>query len=340
MDVAVVGGSGYAGGELLRLLATHPTFKLRAVAGQRSAGQQLATVFPQLALEGEVVAADSEEVTACPLVFLATPHAASLDLVPCLLGEQTVVVDLSGSFRLAPDVFADFYDLSHTAPGLTPAAYGLPELFRDDLAGASLIATPGCYPTAALLALAPIAALVEPDSVVVTGLSGTSGAGAGLRADLHASHVLGNAAAYGVPGHRHTPEIEQGLAWLLGRREPVAVSFTPHLLPMARGLLTTVAATLRSGVERSSVRAAAEERYANEPFVQLLPEGSWPQTAHTLGANTAHLQVAVDDRTGRVVASCAIDNLTKGAAGGALQSANLACGLPEGAGLPTAAVYP
>jgi N-acetyl-gamma-glutamyl-phosphate reductase len=329
VEVAVVGGSGYAGGELLRLLAGHPSLKVTTVAGQRSAGRALSEAFPHLGLDGRVVPAEPEALAGSEVVFLATPPEASLALAPALTRGGATVVDLSAAFRLDADTFAEAYGEPHTAPELAPAPYGLPELFRARLPGAPLVAVPGCYPTAALLALAPLRGLVDPASVVVTGLSGTSGAGAGLREDLHASHAMGNVAPYGAPRHRHTWEIEA--VW------GAPVTFTPHLVPMPRGLLCTVTADL---VEDANVHDAYADAYGGEAFVTVLPPGTWPATAHVLGANTAHIGAAVDPRARRVTAACAIDNLTKGAAGQAIQAANVAVGLPEGAGLPTAAVYP
>ena len=376
MDVGVVGGSGYGGAELLRVLAQHPAFKVRAVAGRSTAGAELSTVFPSLGLTGAIVAVDTADLARCDVVFLATPHEASLELAPALVDGGALVVDLSGAFRLAPEVFAAWYGQPHSAPAWAPAPYGLPELFREDLPGARLVAGPGCYPTAALLALAPLVGLVDPESVVVTGLSGTSGAGKGLRDDLHHSHATANVAPYGAPRHRHTPEIAAGWGRLvaatatttanavdaanprnLGFRTPprrgkpklggrsagaAAVTFVPHLVPMARGLVCTVTATLLEGgsADIHAVRAAFVDRYATERFVTVLPEGTWPQTAHLTGSNAAHVAVAVDRDAGRVVASCALDNLGKGAAGQAIQAANVALGLDEGAGLPIAGVYP
>ncbi len=340
VEVAVVGGSGYAGGELLRLLAAHPTLKVTRVAGARSAGRDLAEAFPHLGLDGQVVPAEPEALAGVTAAFLATPHAASLQLAPALVQAGVTVVDLSAAFRLHPTAFAEAYGERHPVPSLAPAPYGLPELFRDRLAQAVLVAAPGCYPTAALLALAPLAGLVDPATVVVAGLSGTSGAGAGLRDDLHASHVLGNVAPYGAPSHRHTWEIEQGWAALAGLPAPFPVTFTPHLVPMSRGLVATVTATAVDGTSAGDVAGAYRAAYDREPFVTVLPAGTWPATAHVLGANTARVAAALDPRTGRVTAACAIDNLTKGAAGQAVQAANVALGLPEGAGLPAAAVYP
>lgn len=342
MEVGIVGGSGYGGAELLRLLDAHPSLRLRTVAAGSSAGQPLGSVFPHLAgtARAEVVLAPAEPdaLAGCGLVFLATPHAVSLELAPSLLEAGATVVDLSGAFRLAPAAFEAAYAQPHTAPALAPAAYGLPELFRAELAGARLVASPGCYPTAALLALAPLRDLVDPASVSVVGLSGTSGAGKSLREDLHVTHAVANAGPYGAPGHRHTPEIAQGWSALLGAAAPV--TFVPHLVPMARGLLCTATAALRDPGAAGEVRGAYRKAYDDEPFVTLLPEGSWPQTAYVRGGNGAHVGVAVDEAGGRVIASCAIDNLVKGAAGQALQAANLVLGLPEDAGLTAAGMYP
>jgi N-acetyl-gamma-glutamyl-phosphate reductase len=342
MDIGIVGGSGYGGAELLRLLAAHPTFRVRTVAAGANAGERLGAVFPHLAgtPQAEEVLAPSEPdaLDGCELVLLATPHEVSLALAPALLEQGAAVVDLSGAFRLEPEAFEAAYRLDHTAPELAPAVYGLPELFRADLAGARLVASPGCYPTAALLALAPLAGRVAPGSVSVAGLSGTSGAGKGLRADLHVTHAIANAGAYGAPTHRHTPEIAQGWSRLLGATAPV--TFVPHLVPMARGLLCTVTADLAGDADPAALRAAYEAAYAAEPFVTLLPAGSWPQTAHVRGGNGAHVAVAIDEVAGRVVASCAIDNLVKGAAGQALQAANVVLEQDESAGLSAAGLYP
>ncbi|MGH8909106.1 MAG: N-acetyl-gamma-glutamyl-phosphate reductase [Egibacteraceae bacterium] len=340
MDIGIVGGSGYGGAELLRLLAGHPTLKVRTVAARGAVGRDLAEVFPHLGMSGTLVPAEPDALEGCAAVFLATPHEASLALAPPLLGLGATVVDLSGAFRLDADAFEAWYGLRHTAPQLTPAVYGLPELFRAHLQGAQLVANPGCYPTAALLALAPLAGVIDPATIVVAGLSGTSGAGKGLRDDLHASHAVGNAVVYGAPRHRHTPEIERVWGLLTGIVEPLPLTFVPHLVPMSRGQLCTVTATLASPLTTAEVRALYERRYAAEPFVALLPEGVWPATTHLRGSNAAHVGVAVDTRAWRVVASCALDNLTKGAAGQAIQAANVALGLPETAGLPIAGVYP
>ncbi len=342
MDVGVIGGSGYGGAELLRLLSTHPAHKVRVVAGGRAAGRRVGEVFPQLlaADVGDlaIIGATPDALADCDLLFSATPHAVSLELLPGLLAEGRVVVDLSGAFRLPADAYPAWYGMDHTAAELTPAVYGLPELWRDDLAGAQLIAGPGCYPTAALLALAPLAPLAGDGPVAVTGLSGWSGAGRGLRDNLHASHATANVAPYGAPTHRHTPEIAQQYAALGGSGDRLV--FVPHLVPMARGEVVTCTVPLADGVTAADVHERVAARYADEPFVVVLEPGAWPESTHVAGANTAHLGVAVDERARVAVASCAIDNLVKGAAGQAIQAANVATGTAETAGLPSAGMYP
>jgi len=344
-SVAVAGASGYAGGELLRLLLAHPDLTIGALTAASNAGTALGEHQPHLvSLADRVLAPTTPEVLAGhDLVFLALPHGASA-AVAAALPAGVVVVDCGADHRLGdPAAWAEFYGGEHA--GTWP--YGLPELItgpglrqRGALAGARRVAVPGCYPTAVSLALAPgyAAGLLEPD-VVVVAASGTSGAGRSLKTSLLGSEVMGSMSPYGVGGvHRHTPEMEQNLSAAAG--EPVRVSFTPTLAPMARGILATCTARLRPGADPGAVRAAWVEAYAGEPFVHVLPEGRWPRTADTLGANTAHLQLAVDARTGRVIVVAAIDNLTKGTAGGAVQSANLALGLPEATGLPTAGLAP
>lgn len=342
MDVGVIGGSGYGGAELLRLLDHHPTFKVRLVAAGRSAGRRLDAVFPHLSGAGvadlEIVEATPEALDGCQVVFSATPHAVSLELLPALLAEGRTVVDLSGAFRLPPGEFEQWYGMAHTAPELTPAVYGLPELFRDDLPGAGLVAGPGCYPTAALLALAPVAGLIGDGPVTVTGMSGWSGAGRGLRDDLHASHAHANVVAYGAPRHRHTPEIIDRFRRAGGGDNPLV--FVPHLVPMARGMVVTVTAPLAAPPGSVEVHEVVAAFYKDEPFVTVVEPGAWPASTHVVGGNGAHVGVAADDRSGQIIVSCVIDNLVKGAAGQAIQAANAATGLPETAGLPVAGLYP
>ena len=343
---AVAGASGYAGGEILRLLLAHPQFEVGAVTAASSAGERLGGVHPHLSPLAERVLDETtvETLSGHDVVFLALPHGHSAQIA-ARLPADIVVVDCGADFRLdSESAWTAFYDTPYA--GAWP--YGLPELpapdgstQRDRLTGARRIAVPGCYPTGISLALAPglAAGLLEPDDVVVVAASGTSGAGRSLKPHLLGSEVMGSMSPYGVGGvHRHTPEIEQNLSRAAG--QPVTVSFTPTLAPMPRGILATCTARLRDGVDPSQVRTAWEKTYAAEPFVHVLPEGSWPTTASVMGSNNVHLQVAVDEHVGRVVAVSAVDNLTKGTAGAAVQCANIAFGLDETLGLPRTGVAP
>jgi N-acetyl-gamma-glutamyl-phosphate reductase len=344
--VAVAGASGYAGGELLRLLLGHPQVEIGALTAAGSAGSELGEHHPQLVpLAGRRLEPTTAETLAGhDVVVLALPHGASAAIATAL-PDGVLVVDCGADFRLSdPSAWQRFYASEHAGSWPT----GLPELplaaggkQRDRLAGARRIAVPGCYPTAVSLALAPgyAAGLLEPDDVVVVAASGTSGAGRSLKPGLLGSEVMGSMSPYGVGGvHRHTPEMEQYLTAAGGA--PVSLSFTPTLAPMARGILATATARVRPGVDEVALRTAWEAAYGDEPFVHLLPDGRWPRTADTLGANVVHLQLALDERAGRVVVVAAIDNLTKGTAGAAVQSLNLALDLPETTGLPLVGLAP
>ena len=338
MRVAVAGASGYAGGELLRLLLAHPEVEIGALTAGGSAGTVLAAHQPHLLPLADRVLQETtvETLAGQDVVFLALPQGRSAVLA-AELGDDVLVVDCGADHRLtAPDAWVRWYGGTHA--GAWP--YGLPELpgARDALRGSRRVAVPGCYPTAATLALFPAlaAGLAEPE-VVVTAVSGTSGAGRSLKPHLLGAEVMGSLSAYGVGGaHRHTPEIVQNLSVAAGRT--VGVSFTPVLAPLPRGILATCSA--RTDAPAAEVVEAYAKAYAAEPFVHLLPEGVWPSTAATLGANTVHLQVTVDPDARRLVAVAAIDNLTKGTAGGAVQCMNLALGLPETTGLPLTGVAP
>jgi N-acetyl-gamma-glutamyl-phosphate reductase len=340
--IAVAGASGYAGGELLRLLLAHPDVEIGTLTAGGNAGARLGALQPHLLPLADRVLEDTtpDALAGHDVVFLALPHGKSAE-VAARLGPDVLVVDCGADFRLAdPAAWQRWYGGEHA--GTWP--YGLPELpgARDRLRGTKRIAVPGCYPTVSSLALLPAVAagIVEPD-VVVTAVSGTSGAGKAPKPHLLGSEVMGSLSAYGVGGvHRHTPEIIQNLAAAAGA--PVRVSFTPVLAPLPRGILATCSARLTGDGAGSDLaaREVYEKAYADEPFVRLLPEGEWPTTAATLGANTALLQVAVDADAGRLVVVGAIDNLTKGTAGGAIQSMNIALGLPETTGLPVAGVAP
>jgi N-acetyl-gamma-glutamyl-phosphate reductase len=338
--VAVAGASGYAGGELLRLLLAHPEVEIGTLTAGSNAGERLGSLQPHLLpLADRVLEETSAETLAGhDVVFLALPHGQS-GPIAAELGEQTVVIDCGADYRLAdPAAWERFYGGSHA--GTWP--YGLPELpgQRAKLTGATRVAVPGCYPTVATLTLAPAitAGLVERD-VVVVAASGTSGAGKAAKPHLLGSEVMGSVSAYGVGGgHRHTPEITQNLSGLVDGT--VIVSFTPVLVPMPRGILATCTAKLLDGVTADDVRAAYEKAYADEAFVHLLPEGQWPQTQSVAGSNAVHLQATVDEDARRLVAVGAVDNLAKGTAGAAVQCMNLALGLDEGTGLSTVGLAP
>ncbi|MBT2506055.1 N-acetyl-gamma-glutamyl-phosphate reductase [Streptomyces sp. ISL-98] len=337
---AVAGASGYAGGELLRLLIAHPGVEIGALTGHSNAGQRLGGLQPHLLpLAGRVLEPTTAEVLAGhDVVFLALPHGQSAAVAE-QLGDDVLVVDMGADFRLTDAAdWETFYGSPHA--GTWP--YGLPELpgARAALAGSKRIAVPGCYPTAVSLALFPayVAQLAEPDAVIVAA-TGTSGAGKALKPHLLGSEVMGSMTPYGVGGgHRHTPEMIQNLSAAAGER--VTVSFTPTLAPMSRGILATCSAKAKPGTTPESVRAAYEKAYADEPFVHLLPEGQWPATASVYGSNAVQVQVAYDAAAGRIIAISAIDNLAKGTAGGAVQSMNIALGLPEDTGLSTTGVAP
>jgi N-acetyl-gamma-glutamyl-phosphate reductase len=345
--VAVAGASGYAGGELLRLLTGHPDLEIGPLSANVSAGVPVTAVHPQLtghsALDGAVFSGTEPDVLAdADLLFTALPHGESAQLA-ARLPDHLKVIDLGADFRLGdPEAWAGYY----STPYAGQWTYGLPELpgARDAIKASATVAAPGCYATASILALAPLlaAGLAEPADVVIVAASGTSGAGRSPRPDLLATEVMGSMSAYQVGGtHRHTPEIEQNInpeRTGLPAPAPVSVSFTPTLAPMARGILATC--TARSAAPPGQLRQALRDAYHGEPFVHVLPEGRWPATGATLGSNAAHLQVAADQHAGRAVVVCALDNLVKGAAGQAIQIANLMLGLPETTGLTAHGVSP
>ncbi|MFC6594607.1 N-acetyl-gamma-glutamyl-phosphate reductase [Kitasatospora paranensis] len=340
LRVAVAGASGYAGGEVLRLLLSHPEVEIGALTGGSNAGAVFGTLQPHLLpLADRVLEPTTPEVLAGhDIVFLGLPHGQSAAVAEAL-GDDVLVVDCGADFRLKdPADWERFYGSAHA--GTWP--YGLPELpgHRAALKGTKRIAVPGCYPTAVSLALFPAyaARLVETEAVVVAA-SGTSGAGKAVKPHLLGSEVMGSMSPYGVGGgHRHTPEMSQNLAPVAGG--PVTISFTPTLAPMPRGILATCSAKARPGTTAERLRAAYQEAFAGEPFVRLLPEGQWPQTSSVYGSNAALVQVVLDEHAGRVIAISAIDNLVKGTAGGAVQSMNIALGLPEELGLPLNGVAP
>lgn len=341
LSVAVAGASGYAGGELLRILAAHPEFVVTTVTAFQNAGQSLISQQPHLRSLSHLVLQPTDAATLAghDVVFLALPHGKSGEVTKDL-PEATLVVDCGADHRLTDEAdWAKFYGGDYFGAW----TYGLPELGqqRAALAGASRIAVPGCNVTAITLALAPgiEGGLIESNDLVAVLAVGPSGAGKSLRTDLLAGEILGSASAYQVGGvHRHNPEIRQNLESVGG--VDVSISFTPVLVPMSRGILATSTARLKAGVTETQVRAAWEAAYADEPFVHVLPAGQFPRTADTLGANTALIGLAVDEAAGRVVVVSAIDNLVKGTAGAAIQSANIALGIPETTGLAVDGVAP
>ncbi|MGA9747454.1 MAG: N-acetyl-gamma-glutamyl-phosphate reductase [Nocardioides sp.] len=338
-SVAVAGASGYAGGEVLRLLLAHPDVEIGALTAGSNAGERLGALQPHLVpLADRVLEPTTVEVLAGhDVVFLGLPHGQSA-VIAKQLPEETVVIDCGADFRLADaDAWEKFYGGEHA--GSWP--YGLPELAgqRERLRSATRIAVPGCYPTVSTLAMAPAVAagLVDASGIVVVAASGTSGAGKAPKPHLLGSEVMGSASAYGVGGtHRHTPEIVQNLGGLTDAE--VRVSFTPMLVPMPRGILATCSAP--TTVTADEAYAAYEKAFADEPFLHLLPPGVWPQTKSVIGSNAVHLQVTVDDAAGRLVAVAAVDNLAKGTGGAAVQCMNLALGLDETAGLTTVGIAP
>jgi N-acetyl-gamma-glutamyl-phosphate reductase len=338
--IAVAGASGYAGGEVLRLLLGRDDVEIGALTGGSNAGEKLGVLQPHLVPLADRVldATNADTLAGHDVVFLGLPHGQSAAIAE-QLGDDVVVIDCGADFRLTDaGEWEKFYGGTHA--GSWP--YGLPELpgQREQLAGAKRIAVPGCYPTVSTLTLAPAvqAGLISPD-VVVVAASGTSGAGKSLKANLLGSEVMGNASAYGVGGvHRHTPEITQNLSLLTDQE--INVSFTPLLVPMPRGILATCSAPVAAGVTPEQAYDAYAAFYADEPFVTVLPQGMWPQTKSVLGSNSLHVQVTVDETAGRLVAVGAVDNLAKGTAGAAVQCMNLALGLPEGTGLTTIGLAP
>lgn len=337
MKAGVVGASGYLGAELLRLLAGHPELELVAAQADSSAGSRLSALYPGLSgaygglVLGEV---DADALGGCDVVFVAVPSGRSQELVASLVDRAGCVVDLGADFRLKDaGAYDTWYGFTHSAPELLArSVYGLPELFRKELAGASLVASPGCYVTAASLALAPLVAAgaIERTGIIVDAASGTSGAGRALSPETHHGAVNESFTAYKLLNHRHTPEIEQTIG--------AQVLFTPHMAPMTRGILATCYGRASGPTSTEEVLAVLSTAYAGEPFVQVVEEV--PATRETYGSNNVRITARYDARTGHVLVLSAIDNLTKGGSGQALQAANVALGLPETAGLPRVAVTP
>jgi N-acetyl-gamma-glutamyl-phosphate reductase len=344
--IAVLGASGYAGGEVLRLLAGHPHAEVTFLGAKESAGKTLAEVHPHLAalpIGSDVLAPMDPQAIAgvADVVFSSLPHGASAALAPALLDAGVRVFDLAGDFRLAAEAYPEWYGFAHPAAGLLDeAVYGLPELFGKDVPGARLVANPGCYPTPMILGCAPLlsAGLIEPGPIRVDGKTGLSGAGRALTDATTYASTQESVRPYRVSRHQHTPEMERGIHLATGLRP--SVLFVPHLVPTVRGVLTTCYATLAPGVSTDMLTEALTDSYAAMPFVRVLPSGGMVDSKRVRGTNVVELQAVADPRTGTAVIVGALDNLIKGAAGQAIQNFNLVLGFDEGTALPTVAVYP
>jgi len=345
MKVGIVGTSGYAGSELLRLLLSHPQAKVEYVASTSKVGQPVAEALPNFAGLYDLVfePVDAAEMgQRCDVVFTATPHGVAMELAGEILNKGAVLIDIGSDFRFRDaTVYEAWYKQPHARPDLAAkAAYGLVELFGQKVKEADIIANPGCYPTSALLALAPVASAgwIDLETISIVSMSGVSGAGAAPKPMYHFPHCVENVQAYGYPGHRHTPEIEQGLSLLLGKEVP-PVSFSPHLVPMSRGILTHASARAAARVDQGSLVELYREFYRSSPFVRVLAD-RLPDTKSVAGSNFCDLAPRYDERTRRIQVTSVIDNLVKGAAGQAIQNMNLKFGLPETAGLWSAGFSP
>lgn len=345
LHVGIVGASGYTGVELARLLATHPDVRITAATSRQYAGQPLAEVFPNLRKRVDIRCENltvKELIPRADFFFTAVPHKTAMEIVPRLLDAGKKVVDLSADYRLHDAAVYQAWYQEHTSPHLLgEAAYGLPEVYREQIRTARLTANPGCYPTSVILALAPAIrqGLIDPTTLIIDAKSGTSGAGRAANVGTLFCEVTDGFKPYKVGGHhRHIPEIEQELSIAAGSQ--VTVSFTPHLLPQSRGILSTIYATLTPEANNTDIQALYEAAYADEPFVRVLPAGAFPATQYVRGSNCCDLALQKDERTGRLILMAAIDNIVKGASGQAVQNMNLMHDFPETAGLMGAALFP
>lgn len=341
--IAILGASGYTGVELLRLLAHHPHVQIVAMTADRQAGKPIGAVFPHLARRDlpALVTIGEVDWRVVDLVFCCLPHGTTQEVIAGL-PKHLRILDLSADFRLAnPQSYAAWYGHAHRAVELQrEAVYGLTEIMRPAIAKARLVAVPGCYPTGAQLPLIPLvkAAVIDADDIVIDAKSGVTGAGRGLKETSLFAEVSEGISAYGIAHHRHMPEIEQGLSAAAGR--PITVSFTPHLMPMNRGILSTIYVRMAKGAALADLRRALEDAYAGEAFVRVLPAGSVPATHHVRGSNLCHIGLAQDRLSGRAILVSAIDNLVKGASGQAVQDMNAMLGLPEITGLHHEPLFP
>ena len=345
LKIAIVGSSGYTGGELYRILQYHPSAEVTVVTSEKSAGKPITDIFPHLLGLSDLICEPLDPASIAKkadLAFLALPHLTAQEAAFQLRKLGVKVVDLSADYRLAdPALYETWYEHCHQYPDLLKSAvYGLPELHRERIRKASLIANPGCYPTSAILGLAPVVAkkMIDVGTIVVDSKSGVSGAGRSPALAYHYPEANEGFMAYKVGTHRHTPEIEQELSLLAGAS--VVLSFTPHLVPMTRGILSTIYAKLAGPADTGTLHAVFQEFYRNEPFVRLLPLGQFPNVRNVRGSNFCDIGVHSDVRTGRAVIVTAIDNLVKGASGQAVQNMNLMMGFEETAGLKFAGLCP
>lgn len=344
LKVAVVGASGYTGVELLRLLVGHPEIDICCVTSRQHEGQPISQAFPSLTGFCDLVC-ESLDVAAiaerADLVFTALPHKSAMEVIPDFLSAGCKVVDLSADYRLTDQAVYEQWYQEHSSPELLQeAVYGLPELFRSEIGDARLVANPGCYPTSVALGLAPLLKndLIDPTTLIVDSKSGASGAGRSAKQGSLYCEVNEGFKAYGVASHRHTPEIEQTLSRLAGAA--VQVNFTPHLLPINRGILSTMYASLRTSQSTTELIELYRQTYADESFVRVMPGGGLPDVAFVRGTNFCDIGLVSDERTGRVIVVSAIDNLVKGAAGQAVQNMNLLCGFNETLGLGVVPLFP
>ncbi len=345
LRVAIIGASGYTGVELARILCNHSEFELTAATSRQYAGKPLSKVFPNLLGKTDLICENLSIDELCKradLFFAAVPHKTAMDLVPQLLQEGKKVVDLSADYRLRDVATYEEWYQEHSSPQfITEAAYGLPELYREQIKQARLVANPGCYPTSIVLGLAPLLkeGLIDPGTIIADSKSGTTGAGRAASVGTLFCEVHDGFKAYKVGGtHRHLPEIEQELSVL--NEDQVTISFTPHLLPISRGILSTSYANLTSDISKEDLRKRYIDMYDTEPFVRLVPEGTFPATQHVRGSNFCDIGFAIDKRTNRIIVVTAIDNIVKGAAGQAVHNMNLMCGIDETTGLKGAPFFP
>ncbi|HYB10794.1 MAG TPA: N-acetyl-gamma-glutamyl-phosphate reductase [Alphaproteobacteria bacterium] len=343
IKIGILGASGYTGAELLRLLARHPEAEITLLTADRHAGKPLASVFPHLAAAGfpDLIKIEDGNWDKTDVVFCALPHGTTQEVIAAL-PQRLKVIDLSADFRLHDvETYAEWYGHEHRAPDLQKVAvYGLTEIKRDAIRKARLVANPGCYPTTAELPLIPLiqSGEIDADDIVIDAKSGVTGAGRAAREEMLFAEVSEGIHAYGIAKHRHAPEIEQGLSEAAGR--PITVNFTPHLMPMNRGILGTIYVRLANGAKADDLRATLEKRYADEPFVQILPKGVAPATRHVRGSNHCLIAVFADRLPGRAIVVSVIDNLVKGASGQAVQNMNVMQGLAEVIGLEQQPLFP